>query len=137
MTNIETALKALIDATTWLIGVELVTKTTYIWVESHAKGINLDKPPVTNTDVIFVIKPSVRTQPFGKSFGATVYQWNGDLELHAFNLVDMQRALDLIKTIGDSDINLTLFIPGAGGRPLSKFYLATIVYQWNKFESDT
>lgn len=137
MTNIETALKTLIDATTWNIGVELVTKTTYIWIESHATNLDLNKPVVANTAVIFIIKPSVRTPVAPRSFGATVYQWNGDLMLYTFNLTDMQRALDLVKTIADADIDLTILIPGFNGSPKNQFYWTRIIYQWNKFESDT
>ena len=136
MTNIETSLKALIDATNWLIGVELVTKTTYIWIESHATNLNLNKPTVVDTAVIFVIKPSVRNL-LSKSFGSAVYQWNGDFMLYAFNLVDLQRAEDLIKTIADSDQDLTIFIPGHNGSPKNQLFWINIVFQWNKFESDT
>lgn len=139
MTNIEDDLKALIDGTTWTVGApnnEGITKTTYIKKESENRNLDLDQPVVTSTAVVFVIHPSVRNQ-LSKSFGAAVYQWNGDLWLFAFNKVDIQNANTHIKTIGDSDINLTLLIPGIDRKDNSDYFFEQIVFQWNKFESDT
>lgn len=137
MTNtvIEEDLKTLIDASDWTVGGEEVTKDTYVYEVSHSKILDLDQPEIVSPNVVFVIKPAVRSL-LSKSMGATTYQFNGVLRVNGESYDDVKAAMEAMKPIADSDLNLSMFFPGTTGDPVSEMFFANIVYQWNIFESD-
>ena len=134
-TVIETTLKALIDNTAWSVGAQTITKTTYIWAESHATNKDLDRPIVATTATVIVLKPSTRSE-LNKSLGAVTYQFIGVMELYATSATFLKKMMELLKTIVDAKQDLTVFFPGVNGDPHREYFWAMVPYRWNIFESD-
>ena len=133
MTRIETDLKNLIDTTSWSVPVEGVTKTTYIWVESLSEVNPINKPDVSDTVVVFVIRPSTNSQIM-KTRGLDRRQYIGDLKLYADSIEDLESAVDGIITIANGEDDLDIFPGGLNGNPIEGYYNMNIIYRFNRFE---
>lgn len=139
MTVIEDDLLALIEATTWSLDPETITKATYIYTESHSKVLDLDRPVVTGTGTVIVIDPSVRA-PIDRSRGSATYQFNGDVRIHATSPTFLKKMMELLKIIVDAVDNLLFFFPGVDRDRDSietDYFFNTIQFQWDIFEGDT
>jgi hypothetical protein len=131
MTTIEDELKTLIDSFTWSVGVQGITKDTYVWSESLAKTLNLNNPRPTSPNIIGVIHPSV-SSIITQSSASKVVQYIGPFKIYAALETDMQAALTNYNIIFDSDDFLNVTFDGINGSIIRKKYNNEAIYQWDK-----
>lgn len=139
MTVIEDDLLSLIEATAWAVDPETITKSTYIFSQSHSKTLNLRRPLVAGTATVIVIDPSVRA-PIDRSRGSATYQFNGDVRIHATSYDFLKKMMELLKIIVDAVDNLLFFFPGVDrdrNKIETDYFFNTTQFQWDIFEGDT
>lgn len=132
--TIEDDLKTLIDATVWSVGVEGITKSTYVWSESLAKTLNLNNPRPVTPNVINVIHPSV-SSTLTESSASQVIQYTGLLKIYAAEEADFKAALTNMKKIINDEDFLKVTFDGVNGAIIRKKYNNENIYLWNKRES--
>lgn len=129
---IESDLKSFIDADTWTVEVEGVTKSTYIWVESHSRSFNLSHiHQLTVNQAILVIHPSAR-QLLNQTAGSEVWSFQGFLQIYAKSVANMKSALTALRALANTDPHLLILPGGIGGDPKTSYYSTQCVYLWAK-----
>ena len=129
--TIEEEYKALIDAVSWSVGVQGITKDTYIWSRSHAQDLNLDKPIVITSNVVIVIHPSVSVT-ITESSASSVIEYTGFVVMYSTTAAFMELALTNLKTIIDDEDFLTTVFDGITGDPKKSYFNNRAIYRWNK-----
>jgi len=128
---IEDELLALIDASTWTVGSQGLTKSTYIHIESHSHELDLWNPPLVDDEATIVIHKS-STVPIQKSLGSDIKSFVGTMVVVTNTTATMKLAINNLKIIADSDPNLDFMIPGIDGDSISNEYNIIISYKWDR-----
>jgi len=134
--NIETDLKTLLDATTWTVVGDGVTKLVYIWSESHSPALDLTNPGSwnkTTNQVVIVIQPAQPSQVLLDSANGKNEAFICTLKVYAQTVANIKSALTALKTIFDSQPNLSASYSGIDGNIFMGSYFILTVIKWNKF----
>jgi hypothetical protein len=134
MVVIENVLKTLIDATSWAVNPEGLTKVTYVYIDTQKLGTDYKHPKPLSTEAKIVIFESQRSNK-GRMAGANIQEYIGQMHVWTSTVDLAKLAVPLLDTIANGDNDTQFHIGGIRGEPASNSYLIPVIYQINKLET--
>lgn len=126
-------MKTFLDAISWTVGSQGVTKVVYIYAKSQSNNLDLRRPVITTANhVIIVLYEAPPPTDIQRFRGSDVKSYTGMLTIFAKTEANLESAINALKAAGDTDDNLMFYIPGPKLNIATTYYLAECSYKWDK-----